>query len=588
MNIRIIIILFFTILIAAACSSTRKAVDNGSTSSTEHEVVILTEDKRIEFEFYFIEGLKQNMLGNTDVAIQYFNGCLEINPHSAASLYELAKIYATKGDVVSARLLLERAIDINPDNSWYKLLLARIYQGTNQIAKASNIYNELIKNDPENVEYYYVNAMLLTNSGDYKAALNAYDQLENLMGYNEQIAIARQHIHRESGNNKAAYKEIEQLIETYPDVPEYYGIMADMYSEDGNVEKALEYYNRVLEIDPYNGFVHFSLATFHFKNSNFDKGYEHAKIGFSHHDVEIETKIQLYLMLSNAPADLKIEDEKILTLIECIIETHPDDTRSYGILADFMISRGKLNEAREYIGKALNINPNSYELWEQLIILDNQMNDYVQMDKTSSEAISLFPTQPFLYMLNAVANIQMKEYEKAINMLETGELYLVDNKRLEAQFALNKAEAYYSLSNSEKAFAEFERVIETDPENYIALNNYAYYLATRGEMLEKAEQMSSKVIKANPNNATYLDTHAWVLFKKGEYRLARFYMDTALQNGGLENAVILEHYGDILFKLEKIDEAIEYWKKALELGSDSDTLQKKIEKEKYIEEGINE
>ena len=53
--------------------------------------------------------------------------------------------------------------------------------------------------------------------------------------------------------------------------------------------------------------------------------------------------------------------------------------------------------------------------------------------------------------------------------------------------------------------------------------------------------------------------------------------------GGDKSGTVVEHYGDILFKLGKKGEAVNYWKKAKELGTDSSTLEQKIAQEKYIE-----
>jgi Tfp pilus assembly protein PilF len=130
----------------------------------------------------------------------------------------------------------------------------------------------------------------------------------------------------------------------------------------------------------------------------------------------------------------------------------------------------------------------------------------------------------------------------------------------------------------------FDKSVELDPDNHIALNNYAYYLSLAGKNLDKAERMSGLVIERFPENATYLDTYAWVLFKKGEYKLARFYMESALKNGGDDNSTLLEHYGDILFKLGQTDEAVKYWLKAKEFGEVSEVLEKKINQRNYIEE----
>jgi tetratricopeptide (TPR) repeat protein len=543
----------------------------------------LSEKNKIEFEYFFIEGLKQKMIGSPDDAIQNFNRCLEIDPKSSAVLYELAKIHTMKGDYSSAKPLLVNAVELNPENKWYNILLAQLYQNNKQYAEAGKIYSNLIKSNPGNLDFYYLKAITLSSAEKYDEAIKAYEQLESKFGFNEQIYIARQQLYRASGKNKEAYLEIEKLIRSNPSVAEYYGIMADMYKLDGNQTKALEYYNMVLEKDPNNSFVHFSLATFHLQNNNLDKAFIHAQAGFSNPDMEIETKIQLYLMLVSSPNEQKLNDKQIEELVKLLGTTHPDDARSYSIYADFYIQRGKFEEAREYLRKSLATDANNYGIWEQLVLIDNQIGDFAGMATDSEKAIELFPSQPLLYVLNSIAQLQLKNYEKALKTLESGQTYVIDNKKLEAQFELYRAEANYNLNNRAEAFASFEKVIEIEPENYVAMNNYAYYLSIRSEQLDKAESLSSRVIIANPDNATYLDTHAWVLFKRKEYRLAKHYMETALTNGGNLNDVIVEHYGDILFMLNDIEGAVSNWIKSKELGNPSETLQQKIDEKRFIE-----
>lgn len=584
MNRTIIFILIFLQFIFVNCSNRKISEKNSDQlkSSTQKEGE-LTEQQKIEFEFYFIEGLKQKMMGNIDNAIQSFNNCTAINPKSAAVLYELARIHVLKGDLTSALPLLNEAIKINPENKWYQLLLAQIYQNNKQYVEASKVYANLIKICPDNLDYYYLNAVNLTSGEKYDEALKAYQQLEDKFGFSEQISLARQQLYRSAGKKKEAYQEIEHLIKVYPSVPEYYGLMADMYKEDGDMKKALELYNKVLEMDPKNGFVQFSLATYYIQNKELDKAFSHAKSGFSNPDVEIETKIQLYLMLLTAPSEQKLSEQQIEELVNLIVATNPDDAKSYSVQADYFIQRNRFPEARECIKKSLDIDPNSYSQWEQLVLIDNQNNDSENMKKDSEKALELFPSQPLLYVLNSISLIQLKDYEKALLILDSGQSYILDNKKLEAQFELYRAEAYYNLNNSSKAFQSFEKVIELEPDNYVAMNNYAYYLSVKGEQLDKAESLSSQVILANPDNPTYLDTHAWVLFKRKEFILAKHDMEIALKNGGDLNDVIVEHYGDILFMLNDTEGALSNWIKSKELGNQSKILQQKIDEKRFIE-----
>ncbi len=172
MNKYFIFFITAILFLFTACSTQKKIAETSEKSdTTTREDGFASEQKKIEFEYLFIEGLKQKMIGSPDNAIQYFNSCLEIMPNSAAVLYELANIHYMKNDFTSAKLLLERAININPENKWYKLLLAQILQNNQQYLEASKIYRELIKTEPDNINFYYLNALLLSSGGQYDEAI---------------------------------------------------------------------------------------------------------------------------------------------------------------------------------------------------------------------------------------------------------------------------------------------------------------------------------------------------------------------------------------------------------------------------------
>ena len=44
------------------------------------------------------------------------------------------------------------------------------------------------------------------------------------------------------------------------------------------------------------------------------------------------------------------------------------------------------------------------------------------------------------------------------------------------------------------------------------------------------------------------------------------------------NAVVLEHLGDVLIKVDRRADALDYYRKALEIDSDNERLREKIEK----------
>lgn len=569
-----------------SCSVSKKVTETPAATSEEvvEEKDSLDEQKQKEFEYLFVEALKQKVFGNAPKSIQYLSSCLEIDPNSSAAMYELANIHAANNDFTSASLLLEKAISINPGNKWYKLLLAQIYQQMRKFSEAAEIYSGLSQLEPENLEYLYMKAGLLASAEKEEEAIQTYNQLEQKTGINEQISVAKQQLYVESGKVEKAFDEIRKLIEYNPEESKYYGLLADLYQGQGDSINALKNYRKILEMDPGNGFVHFSLANFYLEKGEEEKSFEETRKGFLNDQVDIQTKLQLFMMLTANQEKSKLDDEKTEQLISILLEKHPEESLVYTIYAESLLKKDKPAEAREQLLKSLDIEKNDYMLWERVLFIDNDLQDWNALFNHSRQAIELFPNQPQVYFLHAIACIQLEKFDETIAICEEGLDYVVENPQLEGQFIMLKGEALYKLGKPDQAFELFDKAVALDPENFIALNNYAYYLSLAGRDLDKAERMSGKVVERFPDNSTYLDTHAWVLFKKKNYTLARFYMQSAISNGGENNPTLLEHYGDILYFIDKPDEALQYWQRAKDNGGASEILERKIREKKFIEE----
>jgi len=580
-----VIVIFIAIILNSifSCKVTKTVSAPGIIAIPKDTAEIkLSEDARKEFEYLFIEGLKQKTLGNFDDAIKIFSRCLEIDSHSSATLYEMANIHVSKSDYQSSMFLLEKAVSINPDNQYYHVLLVKVYQQNRLFEKAAMEYDALTKLVPDNPDFPFYQAALLSMAGKNDQALELYNQLEQKMGITESIAVGKQQIYVLLGNKPAAYAVIEKLIQANPTVSKYYGLLADMYLADKNRAKALENYNKILEIDSNDGFVHLSLASYYLEDSDSVKAYEHIKSAFKNTILDLETKAQMYLLLIK-PGPGKISEEHQLELLHILIDVHSDDERPRALMVDYYQSRKQIQEARKELKLVLDMKKDNYQYWEHLLLINNDLQDWTSMSEDSKKALEYFPNQPLIYILKSVGLLQQKKYDDLLVVIDSGLLHVKKDPKIISQLFTYRAEAYYNLKKYNEAFDVFDKVIELDPENYMAMNNYAYYLSIKGERLGIAEKLSAKVIQANPDNATYLDTYAWVFFKKKDYQLAKFYMETALSKVSEDKAVLIEHYGDILFYLNEKTNAFIQWEKSLKMGNDSKILKRKIAEKRYIE-----
>jgi tetratricopeptide (TPR) repeat protein len=214
--------------------------------------------------------------------------------------------------------------------------------------------------------------------------------------------------------------------------------------------------------------------------------------------------------------------------------------------------------------------------------LEAELNENIQLDKHSSEAMELFPTQSTPYFFNGIANLQLKNYEKAASSFSEGIEFVYNDNPLLTQFYYNLGDAYHYLKSYDQSDKAFESALKIEDSNSYVLNNYAYYLSLRKSNLEKAEKLSRRSNEIEPNNRSYIDTYGWILFQLDKYKEAEIWLGKASKMGN-KNPVILEHYGDVLFKLNKVEDAVYIWNEAKKAGSGSIQLEKKIADKRWYE-----
>jgi len=556
--------------------SSSVAIGQKSGKVKKSSKIELTEKQRLEFDFAFHEGEKALVMGEHEKAVSWFTACLKLDSKSAVVRYELANIYMSQENYNAALELARGAVALQPNNMWYQVQLAGIYKAKGMIDQACEVYKNLASLFPERDDFYYIQAELFTSVEKYEEALEVYQRLEKKIGVTEAVCIKKQALYILLGKRKNAYSELNKLIKRFPYKIENYGLLADMYLQDGDDEKALEQYHKIIEIAPENGLVHFYLAEYYRKEKLKDKAHTSLLKAFASDQVNADKKIQYLIGVVMSDPDNKVSEERLKELLDLLMISHPDHIHVNALYADYLRRQKDNIGARKLLRKVLLQEKTNYVVWEELLLINNELLDFESMYTESTEAIKYFPGQPVLYIFQGVAAAQKEEYETAIKSLTTGFNYVGDNIPLRVQFLSYLGDAHYQVGNTEKAFKAYDEVLLFDPQNVVVLNNYSYYLSVLDQKLEKAKEMSLKCVELEKENSTYLDTHAWVLFKMGSFSDAKRAMEKALLHGGRESAVIVEHYGDILYRLGDKEAAMTEWQNAKKIGEGSKQLSEKI------------
>jgi len=555
-----------------------------SCSIFKHEKTnTLSQSQKLENSSDFIDACKEKILGNYDKAISGFSSCAKTNPSNSGALYEIAGIYYLQKKEKEALPYIEKAVKLDPNNVWYQMLYANMLIADHRYKEATEIYEKLSKTYPENLEYFFNMADGYLYLGKYTDAIKVYNDIEAKTGVSEELSIQKEKIYVGQKKIDKAIEEIQKLINAFPLEPDYYNNLAYLYLSNKMDDKAFEIYQKINSIDPNNSNVHLSLADYYRIKGDNEKSFNELKLAFSNPNLEIDTKVKILLTYYDFSEKSDSLKTQAYTLLDLLIKANPKEAKAYSIYADYLYRDKKITEAKDQYLKVITLDSSKYVVWEQLLMLESELNDNINLENLSKRAIELFPDQPAAYLYNGAANFLLKKYDKAIASLESGILLLEKEDELKKNFYTYLGDSYYEKKEFKTAFSYYDKALEIDPENAYILNNYSYYLSLQGEDLDKAEKMAKKAVDANPENASYLDTYGWVLYKQAKYSEAESSIKKALENKGSSSSAILEHYGDIMFKLGKVDNALEYWKKAKEAGTGSEFLEKKISDKKLYE-----
>jgi tetratricopeptide (TPR) repeat protein len=543
-----------------------------------------------EAEFYFTEGQKYFILEDYTKALFYFQRVGDLNPQNAAVHYKIAEILTKSDkeeDLQKASGEITQALALEKKNKYYYLLAANIYASLLQFTKAEETIETMMREIQGTEEYLYELAMFYLYDNKPDKALEVYNRAEEILGVSETSSFQKQKIYFEQGKIDEAMAEGQKLIEANPDDARYVLALAESLSQYKQTAKAIGFLEDFIQSHPESGVAKLLLAGFYRESGYEGKARELLVTLFDDPAIESSSKILVlgtYVVqlskvaemppASRPPRDPELEDFA-LKLLGKLKEHHPGDPNVFITGGDLNASLGRLSEAQSDYLKAIQKGTSSFEPWQNLLFLESQMNQFDSLISHTEQGLELFPNQALLYYYNGYAQMRKRHYREACDALEQAKKLSSSNAAMVGEINAMLGDSYNGAHDYVKSDNAYEQALASNPENYLVMNNYSYYLALRKENLERAEKLSSQLVKTHPDNSAYLDTHAWVLFMREKYKEARKVMERAIATGDA-GAIHFEHYGDILFKLGETDEAVRQWQKAKSMDSDNELIDKKI------------
>ena len=583
--------LFVTVLMLTSCGGIRsvrtaKTTAKADGASLMKETLLSAEQQR-KYDYFFLEAMRMKGKNEYDAAFGLLQHCLDINPTASSALYEISQYYMFLRQVPQGQVALEQAVAFAPDNYWYSQGLVSLYQQQNELDKAAALLEKMVTRFPSKQDPLFSLLDIYSRQEKYNDVISTLNRLEKRLGKNEQLSMEKFRIYLQMKDDKKAFQEIESLVQEYPMDMRYQVILGDVYLQNGKKQEAYDAYQKVLAVEPDNPMALFSMASYYEQTGQKELYQQQLDTLLLNKKVTSDTKISVMrqVIAENEQSSAK-DSTQVIALFDRMMKQDMDDPQIPMLYSQYLLSKNMEQEAVPVLEQVVDLDPTNKAARLMLVSAAVKKEDYKQIIKVCEPGIEATPDALELYYYLAIAYHQAEQTDSVLSVCSRALEHVTADTRKEviSDFYSIMGDIYHTKKQMTEAYAAYDSALVYNPSNIGALNNYAYYLSVERRDLDKAEEMSYKTVKAEPNNSTYLDTYAWILFEKGNYAEARIYIDNAMKNDGEKSDVIVEHCGDIYFMTGDVEGALKYWKKALEMGSESKTLKQKIEKKKYIAE----
>ena len=563
----------------------------GKKKEKKRQAVIPKQEQRLNdndlrrYQYFYLEAIRQEGLGNFTEAFELYRHCLEIDSLASEAHFAISGFYSQINKDTLALYHLKKANSLEPENDEFAERLGQYYLSQNKIEEGTRVYERLADMYHDRSEFLDILTRIYQYKKDYPKMLETLNRIEVVEGESENLTLSKMQVYSNMGDEKGAYEELLRLVKRHPNDLNYKVMMGNWLLANSRKDEALKAYKAVLKEEPGNPEAQMSLMDYYRATGNSAEADTLLYQILENPETEAQTRISLMRQVVADNEQGGGDSTRILNIFSRILSL-PQQTSDMAEMhvAYMNFKHMPTDSILSGLNRVLAINPEN--IGARLQRLDIMWRDTIDENVIAEceKAIDYTPEETALYYYLGLAKYLNKDDAGALKALRKGATTIKEDTPMEisSRIYMISGDILHSMNLPEEAYAAYDSCLNINPDEISCLNNYAYYLSEENRDLKRAEQMSYKTIKAEPENVSYLDTYAWILYMQKRYEEARIYIDQALKNDSSQtSSVILEHAGDIYIRLGLKSDANNYWQKAIDSGSDNATeIKKKIARTK--------
>ncbi len=590
-NIFVVVLLFWAVdMMAQKKSGKLQRNDVQAVTDVQDGRSLQAETAKEKAYAFFLEGLRMFHQEKHAEAYDLFHHALALDSQLVGAYYKLSNYeYFLHNDSASVELL-EEASQQDADNYWVRQALVTLYANKNRDEDAIAELERLSKQFPRKTEVLWMLGEMYNKKQDYANVVKTLDRVELLEGKSEELSMQKFRNYVQMKDEKKAFEEMTELAEEYPNDVRYRVLIGDLYADNGKYDKAFAVYKEIEKEHPDNLSLQLSIANYYQMRGEDSLYQEAMERLIVNEQLDDDTRVRFLQGICYQSVQQNTDTAQVLPLLHKLLTYPQKDTRVAELCARYMITRDAPKSAvKPVLKQMLDIDPEQELARNQLLSYAIEDEDTMEIVRLCKTAVDYNSSDPVYYYYLGIAYYQLKKNKEALESMQKGLGKVTDKSNLSLITNMYAVcgDLHHLLGNDKKAFENYDSCLLYRPDDALVLNNYAYYLSLQKKDLARAEEMSKRSLEKEANNPTYLDTYAWILFQQKRYVEARVAIDSVLvllgDSVSADDANLVEHAGDIYMKCGQTERALELWKRAKQLGTDSATIDDKIRKKKYID-----
>jgi tetratricopeptide (TPR) repeat protein len=248
------------------------------------------------------------------------------------------------------------------------------------------------------------------------------------------------------------------------------------------------------------------------------------------------------------------------------------DSVSLNISGDTLYQKGDIHGAIKEFNAALMLDSSNVNVHNSLGVCYGVLGDYEKALEEFEEAIRLDPEEAMALYNAGLVNMLTDNSDKALEYF-----FAADRKESNIfDVAFQTGRLYLKMGKPEQGKKSLEKAIKLNPESGLALR-YLGECCAAMNLTDEAVSIYKKVLRQNPNDAESLSALGYLFDLQGENpEITTIFCQQSVDIAP-ENGLFRYRLGNLYLKRNQLEDALEQFQKADDLGHDSKELIQRVQ-----------